>query len=201
MEIENVATEQVVEQPQQTEVQSEPKERTFTQSELDSIVKKRLDKAEQKFNERLNALEQAQKLQSMNEQEKVQYQAQQEREAFEKERQAFYEERDAFNKAQYKMTIEKQLSEKGLPTSMADLLTSLDAEQVNTKINEMAEQFGVSVNTQIQEKLKQTTTPQEPTKQAKQLLTREQIENMSPQEYRANRDLINESLKAMRGQN
>lgn len=196
MEIENVATEQVVnEQPQQeTEVREEPKERTFTQSELDSIVKKRLDKAEQKFNERLNALEQAQKLQTMNEQEKVQYQAQQEREAFEKERQAFYEERDAFNKAQYKMTIEKQLSEKGLPTSMADLLTSLDAEQVNTKINEMAEQFGVSVNTQIQEKLKQTTTPQEPI-QRKQLFTLQEIQAMSLEEYQANKELINESLK------
>lgn len=196
MEIENVATEQVVnEQSQQeTEVREEPKERTFTQSELDSIVKKRLDKAEQKFNERLNALEQAQKLQTMNEQEKVQYQAQQEREAFEKERQAFYEERDAFNKAQYKMTIEKQLSEKGLPTSMADLLTSLDAEQVNTKINEMAEQFGVSVNTQIQEKLKQTTTPQEPI-QRKQLFTLQEIQAMSLEEYQANKELINESLK------
>lgn len=196
MEIENVATEQVVnEQPQQeTEVREEPKERTFTQSELDSIVKKRLDKAEQKFNERLNALEQAQKLQTMNEQEKVQYQAQQEREAFEKERQAFYEERDAFNKAQYKMTIEKQLSEKGLPTSMADLLTSFDAEQVNTKINEMAEQFGVSVNTQIQEKLKQTTTPQEPI-QRKQLFTLQEIQAMSLEEYQANKELINESLK------
>ena len=196
MEIENVATEQVVnEQPQQeTEVREEPKERTFTQSELDSIVKKRLDKAEQKFNERLNALEQAQKLQTMNEQEKVQYQAQQEREAFEKERQAFYEKRDAFNKAQYKMTIEKQFSEKGLPTSMADLLTSLDAEQVNTKINEMAEQFGVSVNTQIQEKLKQTTTPQEPI-QRKQLFTLQEIQAMSLEEYQANKELINESLK------
>lgn len=198
MEENNVATEQVVEQPQQTEVQSEPKERTFTQSELDSIVKKRLDKAEQKFNERLNALEQAQKLQSMNEQEKVQYQAQQERETFEKERQAFYEERDAFNKAQYKMTIEKQLSEKGLPTSIADLLTTLDAEQVNTKINEMAEQFGVSVNTQIQEKLKQTTTPQESTKQTKQLLTLEEIQNMTTEEYLKNKTLVEESLKAHR---
>ncbi len=192
MEESNVMTEQVVEQPQ--EVQAEPKERTFTQSELDSIVKKRLDKAEQKFNERLNALEQAQKLQSMNESEKAQFQAQQEREAFEKERQAFYEERDAFNKAQYKMTIEKQLSEKGLPTSMADLLTSFDAEQVNTKINEMAEQFGVSVNTQIQEKLKQTTTPQEPT-QRKQLFTLQEIQAMNLEEYQANKELINESLK------
>jgi hypothetical protein len=139
-------------------------------------------------------MQQAQKLQSMNESEKAQFQAQQEREAFEKERQAFYEERDAFNKAQYKMTIEKQLSEKGLPTSMADLLTSFDAEQVNTKINEMAEQFGVSVNTQIQEKLKQTTTPQEPT-QRKQLFTLQEIQAMNLEEYQANKELINESLK------
>ena len=188
----NVVTEQVVEQPQQ-EVK-EQNERTFTQSELDAIVKKRLDKAEQKFNERLNQLEQAQKLAQMSEQEKQQFEAQKAREEFEKERQAFYEERDAFNKTQYKMTIEKQLSEKGLPTSMADLLTSMDAEQVNAKINELSEQFGASVNRQIESKLKSTTVPQEPTQQ-KQLFTLNEIQSMSIEEYRANKDLINESLK------
>ena len=193
MEENNVVTEQVVEQPQQEEVK-EQNERTFTQSELDAIVKKRLDKAEQKFNERLNQLEQAQKLAQMSEQEKQQFEAQKAREEFEKERQAFYEERDAFNKTQYKMTIEKQLSEKGLPTSMADLLVSMDAEQVNAKINELAEQFGASVNRQIESKLKSTTVPQEPT-QPKQLFTLSEIQSMSIEEYRANKDLINESLK------
>ena len=189
----STVTEQVVEQQPQQEVK-EQNERTFTQSELDAIVKKRLDKAEQKFNERLNQLEQAQKLAQMSEQEKQQFEAQKAREEFEKERQAFYEERDAFNKTQYKMTIEKQLSEKGLPTSMADLLTSMDAEQVNAKINELSEQFGASVNRQIESKLKSTTVPQEPTQQ-KQLFTLSEIQSMSIEEYRANKDLINESLK------
>ena len=189
----STVTEQVVEQQPQQEVK-EQNERTFTQSELDAIVKKRLDKAEQKFNERLNQLEQAQKLAQMSEQEKQQFEAQKAREEFEKERQAFYEERDAFNKTQYKMTIEKQLSEKGLPTSMADLLVSMDAEQVNAKINELSEQFGVSVNRQIESKLKSTTVPQEPTQQ-KQLFTLSEIQSMSIEEYRANKDLINESLK------
>ena len=187
----NVVTEQVVEQPQEEEIKPE---KTFTQAELDAIVKKRLDKAEQKFNERLNQLEQAQKLAQMSEAEKQQFEAQKAREEFEKERQAFYEERDAFNKTQYKMTIEKQLSEKGLPTSMADLLTSMDAEQVNAKINELSEQFGASVNRQIESKLKSTTVPQEPTQQ-KQLFTLSEIQSMSIEEYRANKDLINESLK------
>lgn len=189
----STVTEQVVEQQPQQEVK-EQNERTFTQSELDAIVKKRLDKAEQKFNERLNQLEQAQKLAQMSEQEKQQFEAQKAREEFEKERQAFYEERDAFNKTQYKMTIEKQLSEKGLPTSMADLLVSMDAEQVNAKINELSEQFGASVNRQIESKLKSTTVPQEPTQQ-KQLFTLSEIQSMSIEEYRANKDLINESLK------
>ena len=189
----STVTEQVVEQQPQQEVK-EQNERTFTQSELDAIVKKRLDKAEQKFNERLNQLAPAQQLAQMSEQEKQQFEAQKAREEFEKERQAFYEERDAFNKTQYKMTIEKQLSEKGLPTSMADLLVSMDAEQVNAKINELSEQFGVSVNRQIESKLKSTTVPQEPTQQ-KQLFTLSEIQSMSIEEYRANKDLINESLK------
>ena len=63
METENInVNEQVVnEQPQQTEteVQSEPK---FTQAEVDKIVQKRLAKEQAKFEQRLNALEESQKL-------------------------------------------------------------------------------------------------------------------------------------------
>jgi hypothetical protein len=193
MENENVATEQVVnEQPQEV---SEPKEKTFTQEQVDEIVKKRLAKENAKFEQRLNALEESSKLNAMNEQEKANYQAQKEREAFENERQAFYAERDAFNKAKYKQTIEQQLIEKGLPTTLSDMLVGMSAEEVNQKIIELSDSFGASVNTQIQEKLKQTTVPQEPIKQHRTYLTVEQISAMTPQEYKANRDWINESLK------
>lgn len=202
MEEQNNVVEQV-EQPQE-EAQTEPKqEKTYTKAEIDEMFSKRIGKEkaklekqfEERFNERLNALEEAQKLQSLSENEKAEYQAKKEREAFEAERQAFYEERDAFNRAKYKATIEQELQSKGLPISLSDMLVGMDAEAVNQKITELSESFGASVNNQIQEKLKQTTTPQEPTVEKPQLLTIEQIQKLSPQEYMKNRDLVEQSLK------
>ena len=203
MEEQNNVVEQV-EQPQEEAQAEQPKqEKTYTKAEIDEMFSKRIGKEkaklekqfEERFNERLNALEEAQKLSKLSEQEKAEYQAQKEREAFEAERQAFYEERDAFNKAKYKATIEQELQSKGLPISLSDMLVGMDAEAVNQKITELSESFGASVNNQIQEKLKQTTTPQEPTVEKPQLLTIEQIQKLSPQEYMKNRDLVEQSLK------
>lgn len=196
-ENQNVATEQneqVVEQPQQ---ENKP-EKTFTQAELDAIVKKRLDKAEQKFNERLNQLEEAQKLAQMSEQEKQQFEFDKRVKELEQREQALKEKENAYNKQQYHNEIENQLKTKGLPTDLADLLTGFDAETVASKIDSLAQSMGNSVSNQIQEKLKQSSIPQESTQQPKALLTREQIERMTPQEYKANRDLVNESLKHLK---
>ena len=196
-ENQNVATEQneqVVKQPQE---ETKP-EKTFTQAELDAIVKKRLDKAEQKFNERLNQLEEAQKLAQMSEQEKQQFEFDKRVQDLEAREKALKEKENAYNKQQYHNEIENQLKTKGLPTDLADLLTGFDAETVASKIDSLAQSMGNSVSNQIQEKLKQSSIPQESTQQPKALLTREQIERMTPQEYKANRDLINESLKHLK---
>ena len=192
-ENQNVATEQneqVVEQPQE---ETKP-EKTFTQKEVDAIVKKRLDKAEQKFNERLNQLEEAQKLAQMSEQEKQQFEFDKRVKELEQREQALLEKENAYSKQQYQNEIENQLKAKGLPTDLADLLINLDAETVAKKIDSMANAVGASVNSEIENKLKSSSIPQEPTKQPKRLLTREEIANMSLEEYRKNRDLINESL-------
>ena len=193
-ENQNVATEQneqVVEQQPQEETKPE---KTFTQAELDAIVKKRLDKAEQKFNERLNQLEEAQKLAQMSEQEKQQFEFDKRVKELEQREQALLEKENAYSKQQYQNEIENQLKAKGLPTDLADLLINLDAETVAKKIDSMANAIGASVNSEIENKLKSSSIPQEPTKQPKRLLTREEIANMSLEEYRKNRDLINESL-------
>lgn len=195
-ENQNVATEQneqVVEQPQE---ETKP-EKTFTQAELDAIVKKRLDKAEQKFNERLNQLEEAQKLAQMSEQEKQQFEFDKRVKELEQREQALLEKESAYNKTQYQNEIENQLKAKGLPTDLADLLINLDAETVAKKIDSMANAIGASVNSEIENKLKSSSIPQEPTKQPKRLLSLDEISNMSKEEYRANRELIQESLTNM----
>ena len=196
MDEQNTSVEQVQQEPQQEK--QEQQERTFTQKEVDAIVKKRLDKAEAKFNERLNQLEEAQKLAQMSEQEKQQFEFDKRVQDLEAREKALKEKENAYNKQQYHNEIENQLKTKGLPTDLADLLTGFDAETVASKIDSLAQSIGSSVSNQIQEKLKQSSIPQESTQQPKALLTREQIERMTPQEYKANRDLINESLKHLK---
>ena len=192
MDEQNTSVEQVQQEPQQEK--QEQQERTFTQKEVDAIVKKRLDKAEAKFNERLNQLEEAQKLAQMSEQEKQQFEFDKRVKELEQREQALLEKESAYSKQQYQNEIENQLKAKGLPTDLADLLINLDAETVAKKIDSMANAIGASVNSEIENKLKSSSIPQEPTKQPKRLLTREEIANMSLEEYRKNRDLINESL-------
>ena len=196
MDEQNTSVEQVQQEPQQEK--QEQQERTFTQKEVDAIVKKRLDNAEAKFNERLNQLEEAQKLAQMSEQEKQQFEFDKRVQDLEAREKALKEKENAYNKQQYHNEIENQLKTKGLPTDLADLLTGFDAETVASKIDSLAQSMGNSVSNQIQEKLKQSSIPQESTQQPKALLTREQIERMTPQEYKANRDLVNESLKHLK---
>ena len=91
------------------QVQEEPRMVQMTQEALDELISKRLSRQEKKLNEqfekRLSEMSEAQKLAQMNEQQKAEYQAQKEREAFEEERKTFYAERDAFNKQMYKLEI------------------------------------------------------------------------------------------------
>ena len=196
METENINVNEQVEQPQQTEteVQSEPK---FTQAEVDKIVQKRLAKEQAKFEQRLNALEESQKLNAMSEVEKANYQAKKERELFEEERKKFYEERDAFNKAQYKQTIEQQLSQKGLPINLAGMLSNLSAEEVSEQIKEIEQAFNQSVNTRIDAQIKQSANVPTTNERVEELMTMEQIKGLSPSEYNAQKELVERSLKAI----
>ena len=186
---------------EQTQAQGTKEERTYSKEEVTDIVEKRLrrerEKMEKQFSERINALEENIKLQAMSEQEKANYQAQKEREAFEEERKTFYAERDKFNKDRYRSTIEQQLQTKGLPTDMADLLVSLPAEEVSAKIASMEKSFNTQVNNSIQDKIKSSAnTPTVPQEQNR-LLTLEEIKAMSANEYMANRELVEKSLKAL----
>ena len=183
---------------EQTQAQGTKEEKTYSKEEVSDIVEKRLNreraKLEKQFNERLNALEEAQKLQAMDEQQKAEYQAKKERDAFEEERKAFYAERDAFNHAKYKQTIEQQLQAKGLPVDMADLLTNLTAEEVASKISSMEQSFNTQINSSIEARVKASANiPTTPIKESKPL-TLEDINNMSPQEIKAHKSEVEKVL-------
>ena len=182
MEIENQTNETIVEEPQ---VHEEPKMVQMTQEALDELISKRLSRQEKKLNEqfekRLSEMSEAQKLAQMDEKQKAEYQAQKEREAFEEERKSFYAERDAFNKAQYKLEIQRQLHEAGLP-DISDTLVGLEAEVVKAQIDTMKQSFEAQINASIENRVKSSASvPTVPQKEA-QLLTLEQIKALSATE-------------------
>ena len=199
MNEENANVSAVEVQSTQEETQEE---KMLSQSQVNEIVEKRLkrerEKLEKQFSERINALEEAQKLQTMSETEKMQYQAQKEREAFEEERRAFYEEREAFSKQKYHDEIKKQLNENGLPIEMADLLVGYNAETVAQKIDIMKQSFTQSVNQQVETRIKATGQVPVANERQVQLMTLEQIQALSVDEYNANKELVEQSLKALK---
>ena len=199
-EEQNNVVEQVEQQPQDAQTE-QPKEKLFTQAELDAIVQKRLAKEQSKFEqrleERLNQLEEAQKLSQLSDDERKEVEYNKRVQELEAREKALKEKENAYNKQQYQNEIESQLKQKGLPTDLADLLVGFDAETVASKIDALAQSMGASVSNQIQEKLKSTTTPQEPTVERKPLMTLQEIQALSPQEYMANRELVEESLKSI----
>lgn len=192
-------TNQTVEEVE-TQQPVEVEEKMLPQSKVNEIVESRLkrerEKLEKQFTERINALEENIKLQAMTEQEKANYQAQKELEAFEEERKSFYAERDAFNKEKYRATIQRQLAESNLP-DVSDLLVGLDAETVKAKIDEMKTSFSNQINAQVQAKVQSSANvPTQPTEQVK-LLSLDEIKAMSAKEITANRELVDKSLKAL----
>ena len=183
---------------------NQPKMVQMTQEALDELISKRLSRQEKKLNEqfekRLSEMSEAQKLAQMNEQQKAEYQAQKEREAFEEERKTFYAERDAFNKQMYKLEIQKQLSEAGLP-DISNTLVGMEAEQVKAQIDVMKQEFDKQVNMQIESRIKSSaSTPTVPQEEQQGLLSMEQIRQMSTQEIIKNKELVDKSLDAIYGQ-
>lgn len=184
------------------EVEQEPKkERLFTEQEVNEFLSKRIGKEkaklEQQFNDRLSALEEAQKLSQMSEKEKAEHEYNKRIQALEEREKAIQEKEDAYSKQQYHNEIVNQLQSKGLPTEMADLLVGFDAETVASKIAVMEQSFNNQLNATVESKIKSSASiPTVPNKTEK-LLSLEEIQGLSMSEYQAHKDLVEKSLKAI----
>lgn len=185
---------------EQTEVvvETQPQDvKTFTQEDLDRILTKRLEKEAKKWEAKFNALEEAQKLSQMNEEQKAEYDYTKKLEELTQREQELEAKINAYNQQQYKATIQAQLQEAGLPTTMADMLVNMDAESVATQINAMRDMFSNQINQQVQAKVQASANvPTQPSEQVK-LLTLDEIKAMSAKEITANKELVDKSLKAL----
>ena len=193
----NVNTEVQGEQEASINNTQEVQEKMLPQSKVNEVVEGRLKREREKLNkewqEKFDALQESIKLNAMDEKQKAEYQAQKEREAFEEERKTFYAERDAFNKAQYKLEIQRQLNEAGLP-DISDTLVGMEAEQVKAQIDVMKQEFDKKINMQIENRIKSSAnTPTVPQEEAKPL-TLEDIGKMSTQDVIKNKAEVNKIL-------
>ena len=176
-------------------------EKMLPQSKVNEIVESRLkrerERLEKQFNERLNALEEAQKLAQMSDDERKEHDYAKRLSDLEAREKALQEKESAYNKSQYLNEIENQLKSKGLPTDMAELLVSLPAEEVSAKIASMEKSFNTQVNNSIQDKIKSSANTPTVPQEEQRLLTLEEIKSMTTNEYMANRELVEKSLKAL----
>lgn len=177
-------------------------EKMLPQSKVNEIVESRLkrerEKLEKQFNERFNALEEAQRLSQMNDEQKQEYDYSKKLEELTKREEELEAKINAYNQQQYKATIQSQLAEAGLPTNMADMLVNLDAEAVASQISAMKEMFNAQLNAQIESRVQASASvPTQATEQVK-LLSLDEIKSMSPSEYMANKELVEKSLQALK---
>lgn len=183
---------------EQTQAQGTKEERTYSKEEVTDIVEKRLkrerEKMEKQFSERINALEENIKMQAMSEDEKQQFEYDKRIKELETRENDLKAREEAYNKAQYKATIEKQLSERNLPLTLSDMMLNMNAEDALNKMNQLQADMNTQVNASIESRIKSSasvpTTPQEEAKP----LTLEDIGKMSTQDVIKNKAEVNKIL-------
>ena len=136
----------------------EQNEKMFSQSELDSIIEKRLAKEKKKYEAKLrDEIDQAEKMAKMSEAEKQEA-------LFTKRVQEFEEREAAFNKAQAALQREKmlnetnkQLSERGLPLNFAEHIMADTAENTLANIDAFEKEWQAAINKAVDSKLRGST--------------------------------------------
>ena len=136
----------------------ENKEKMFSQSELDSIIEKRLGKEKAKWEKKIKEeADEAARMAQMSEAEKQEA-------LFIKRVQEFEEREAAFNEAQAALQREKmlnetnkQLSERGLPLNFAEHIMADTAENTLANIEAFEKEWQAAINKAVDSKLRGST--------------------------------------------
>lgn len=161
-------------------VEDAPK--TFTQSEVDDLIKKRLAKQEKSFDKRMQEkLDEAEKLRQMNEAQKAEYEQEKQR--------AYIAELEAkINRSGLEREASKMLSEGGI--AVDDKILSLVVKDTAESTQEAVESFVALVNEladkKVSEKLK-GKTPKKMEDTAAGEITKEQFNRMG---YQSRNELL-----------
>ena len=136
----------------------ENKEKMFSQSELDSIIEKRIGKERAKWEKKVKEeADEAARMAKMSEAEKQEA-------LFTKRVQEFEEREAAFNQAQAALQREKmlnetnkQLSERGLPLNFAEHIMADTAENTLANIDAFEKEWQAAINKAVDSKLRGST--------------------------------------------
>jgi hypothetical protein len=175
-----------VEEPKEEQVDTqqevESTEKTFTQSEVDDLIKKRLAKQEKSFDKRMQEkLDEAEKLRKMNETQKAEYEQEKQR--------AYIAELEAkINRSGLEREASKMLSEGGI--SVDDKILGFVVKDTAEATQEAVEGFVALVNDladkKVGEKLK-GKTPQKMENNSAGEITKEQFNRMG---YQSRNELL-----------
>lgn len=155
-EMHNNTTETVVDGAQHQE--PETVEKTFTQSELDSIIEKRLNKERAKWEKKVKEeADEAARMAQMSEAEKQEA-------LFQKRVKDLEEREEAFNQQQKALQHDKMLNEtknqlvsRGLPLDFADKLMAETAEGTLANIDAFEAQWQDAINNAVDSRIKGST--------------------------------------------
>ena len=191
---ENNVVEQVVEQPQEDAQAEQKQEKLYTKAEIDEMFSKRIGKEkaklEREFKDKYEKeRSQAERLAQMSESERQAEELRVEREKFENERKIWEQEK-------MKVQLERELTQRQLPTEFATLLVDMDGEQALTTINAIQVAFNDAVEKAVKAQIGQNA-PKVSESQGERLLTFDEISKLSREEYARNKDLVNRSLLAL----
>lgn len=168
-----------------TQQEVESTEKTFTQSEVDDLIKKRLAKQEKSFDKRMQEkLDEAEKLRQMNEAQKAEYEQEKQK--------AYIAELEAkINRSGLEREASKMLSEGGI--AVDDKILGLVVKDTAESTQEAVESFVALVNEladkKVSEKLK-GKTPKKMEDTSAGEITKEQFNRMG---YQSRNELLQNS--------
>ena len=128
--------------------ESQEQTKTFTQDEVDNIIKGRLAKERKSWEKQLvDQQTEAEKLASMSEKEKKQYQEQ-------KRAKDLATREAAITRRELTAQAKEQLADKGLPITLAEILNFTDAESCNKSIETVEKAFQSAVEKAVEDRIK-----------------------------------------------
>lgn len=143
-----INAEGIVMEEQAVKEQATPTAKTFTQEELNAIIDKRLERERKDAQARIDkAVTEAQKLAKMSADERAEHERQ--------ELQKKLSEREAeITKRELRAEAKSQLSDKGLPVELAEVLPYTDADTTNAALVAVEKVFRQAVEKGVTERLK-----------------------------------------------